>query len=142
MAGHGTSDFHAEMVAVYVDCAIWAGLDWSRCDRWTEHACSEECVANGNPPPLEENYCADDIAPEALEEIRQDCASFIAANRDDLAQWAADQAGHDFYLTRNGHGAGFWDRGLEAGDRLAEAARVYGTSELHPAADGTLGLSY
>ena len=33
-----------------------------------------------------------------------------------------------FLLTRNGHGAGFWDRGNGAlGDRLADAARVYGT---------------
>lgn len=31
-----------------------------------------------------------------------------------------DYAGHDLWLTRNGHGAGFWDRGLdELGKRLA-----------------------
>jgi hypothetical protein len=28
-------------------------------------------------------------------------------------------AGHDYWLTRNGHGTGFWDRGLgEVGDKL------------------------
>ena len=38
-----------------------------------------------------------------------------------------EQLGHDLWLTRNGHGAGFWDRGLGAlGDRLTEAARSLG----------------
>lgn len=37
------------------------------------------------------------------------------------------QHGHDFALTRNGHGAGFWDRGYGAvGERLSDAAKVYG----------------
>lgn len=35
--------------------------------------------------------------------------------------------GHDFALTRNGHGAGFWDRGYGgAGDYLTRQARAYG----------------
>jgi hypothetical protein len=28
----------------------------------------------------------------------------------DLRQYSAEQVGHDLWLTRNGHGAGFWDR--------------------------------
>ena len=43
--------------------------------------------------------------------------------------WANDpgQAGHDFALTRNGHGAGFWDHGAgEAGDALTESAEWFG----------------
>ena len=40
---------------------------------------------------------------------------------------AGGQLGHDLWLTRNGHGAGFWDRGLgELGERLSEAARSLG----------------
>ena len=36
--------------------------------------------------------------------------------------------GHDVALTRNGHGAGFWDRGLgEAGDVLTTWAESLGT---------------
>lgn len=35
--------------------------------------------------------------------------------------------GHDFALTRNGHGAGFWDRGYgKVGEHLTESAKVYG----------------
>lgn len=34
---------------------------------------------------------------------------------------AEARAGHDLWLTRNGHGAGFWDRDLgELGDRLTK----------------------
>ena len=43
--------------------------------------------------------------------------------------WANDpgQAGHDFALTRNGHGAGFWDHGAGgAGDALTESAESFG----------------
>jgi hypothetical protein len=44
-----------------------------------------------------------------------------------LVDMEPHQAGHDFWLTRERHGGGFWDRGLGAGgDRLAEAAKAYG----------------
>ena len=51
-----------------------------------------------------------------------------------------EQFGHDFALTRNGHGAGFWDRGLgELGDVLTKWAETYGETyvELN---DGTMEL--
>ena len=42
-----------------------------------------------------------------------------------------DQAGHDLWLTRNGHGAGFWDRTAdvyppENAQALTEAAEHFG----------------
>lgn len=41
------------------------------------------------------------------------------------------QHGHDFALTRNHHGAGFWDRGYGAlGDTLTAAAYAYGESSV------------
>ena len=52
-----------------------------------------------------------EIAPEAKKDIEADCAAFYL--KSDLeALYSKDaiaQAGHDFWLTRNGHGAGFWD---------------------------------
>ena len=63
--------------------------------------------------------------------------AFIDANKDDPEGIDAAQAGHDFWLTRNGHGAGFWDRGLgERGDRLTNAAHVYGACDLYLGDDG------
>ena len=39
--------------------------------------------------------------------------------------------GHDLALTRNGHGAGFWDRGLgDAGDVLTSWAESLGTLDI------------
>ena len=118
-----------DMVAGYIECAVWAGLDWSDMDE------------SDNPRHLDENYGADDVAPEALATIRDECAQFVDECSDDLAATGADmgQHGHDFYLTRNGHGAGFWDRGYgDAGDRLSDAAKAWGTSELYAGDDGAL----
>lgn len=70
------------------------------------------------------------------ESLHDDCKTFIEAHAIDLEayteflseQGATDgsdpwaQAGHDFWLNRNGHGAGFWSRGAgELGERLASA---------------------
>lgn len=36
------------------------------------------------------------------------------------------QIGHDFWLTRNGHGAGFWDRNLdELGDKVTKICKEF-----------------
>ena len=41
------------------------------------------------------------------------CRQFESAARElriDLSRWSPIQLGHDLWLTRNGHGVGFWDR--------------------------------
>lgn len=68
-----------------------------------------------------------------------DCMAFYLANLDDIKEAAArygasndptgfEPAGHDFWLTRVGHGAGYWDGDLpEAlGERLTQAAKAAG----------------
>lgn len=69
------------------------------------------------------------IYPPNLEDAVKDCAEFQSANAALLAQAGnEEQNGHDFWLTRNGHGAGFWDRGYadEIGDGLTAAAKKFG----------------
>lgn len=70
------------------------------------------------------------LAPKALAEMIADCQEFQKINAEllgkaygaALGRYDATQAGHDFWLTRNGHGAGFWDRGLgHIGEALSEA---------------------
>ena len=39
-----------------------------------------------------------------------DCLAFYSKIACYLSDNQIEQAGHDFWLTRNGHGAGFWDR--------------------------------
>ena len=57
-----------------------------------------------------------------------DAFGYVLLSLDYGKNWpSAEMAGHDFALTRNGHGAGFWDRGLgEIGDMLTEECKPYG----------------
>ena len=63
-------------------------------------------------------------------EGRRDCIEFVLANYHTLASVDLDRSyrhGEDFYLTRNRHGAGFWDRGYgPIGRTLTQAAHAYG----------------
>jgi hypothetical protein len=70
-----------------------------------------------------------DLAPETLDQIISECEAFQEAARFDLAAaylrgYTLDQAGRDFWYTRNGHGVGFWDRPLlranDLGDKLTD----------------------
>lgn len=88
---------------------------------------------------LDFGFTVDDIDESSKFEATQECRNFVNDNAADLNQFVNDydwgQAGHDFWLTRNGHGAGFWDRGGSANlqweeivKRLSEAAKIYGES--------------
>lgn len=114
-----------EFTEGYTECLIWQGLDWTPCD-------SDQ---SAEPEPLEEaGYSVDDIESTSLAAIEAECEDFYTANLTALEsahsegmRW--DYLGHDFCLTRNHHGAGFWDRGLgELGKALTEAAHPYGES--------------
>lgn len=122
-----------EFVKAYAECALW-----SSCGP------DEEPYACEN---LDDLFSVEDISPETMASMREDCEDFCKSNHADLLayceamgneQWSGEmRAGHDFWLTRNGHGAGFWDRGLgELGERLTKAAKVYGSVELYPGDDG------
>lgn len=108
----------------FLVCALWSSTDWSRDD---------------GGDPLDDNYDVDDIDKTCREALAEECADFCEANAEDLAEsgGSAEQAGHDFWLTRNGHGAGFWDRGYGAvWDRLTKASKVYGSVDLYVGDDG------
>lgn len=72
------------------------------------------------------------LSDDALASINADCERFIEQAGDLLDNMSPEQAGHDFWLTRNRHGAGFWDRDLGAvGERLTEIAHGFGESDLY-----------
>ena len=79
--------------------------------------------------------CEDfDFDPEGLAEFARDCESFLSWVEDAglYGLMSADALADDFVLTRNGHGAGFWDRGLGAdGNKLTRMAKTYGTVGLY-----------
>lgn len=132
-----------DFVTGYVECALWSesiGDDFA--DEWATKHPNED-----RPAPdvsLESfGFTPDDLSEESRREIREECADFANANLDDLRAYCErrtiEHAGHDFWLTRNGHGAGFWDRGLgELGDRLSEAAKPYGSAHVYVGDDGKL----
>lgn len=71
-----------------------------------------------------------------------DCEAFQADNAEMLEGIEDSQAGHDFWLTRNRHGAGFWDRGLgDVGKALTEAAHAFGATDLYITDDGQVEFS-
>jgi hypothetical protein len=51
-----------------------------------------------------------DLSDEAWARFAGDCARFRECAGSLLDSVDEAQAGHDFWLTRNGHGAGFWSR--------------------------------
>jgi hypothetical protein len=58
--------------------------------------------------PLDKTHGVDDIAPKTLAKMHADCEAFMARAGHLLGgEW--EQGGHDFWLTRARHGAGFWD---------------------------------
>lgn len=104
-----------EFIQAYIECALWTTTD-----------------ENGEPCDM---LSEDDIAPETLARLKADATDFWR----DYTRIIGDrnrQAGHDFWLTRNGHGAGFWDGDWpEHGDALTQASKVYGSHDLCLGAD-------
>ncbi len=106
----------------YVETALWSSTDESRDD---------------GGDPLDDNYGPEDIAPKTLEEMKKDCRDFLDENWE-LIDLAYSSAGHDFWLTRNRHGAGFWDGDWKYGDELTKSAHAYGSVDLVVGQDGLI----
>jgi hypothetical protein len=94
------------------------------------------------------------LTPHALQQAIADCTKFQTDNKWLLEQayasdvyiqgnkYNANHAGHDFWLTRNGHGAGFWDRGLKTtGDQLTEATKTrFKSVDVYVTDDGLMSI--
>lgn len=85
---------------------------------------------------------------EAIHAATEVCSDFESSNAAELESYYelsgrdAESAGTDFWLSRNGHGAGFFDRGDEPVFRkLQDAARVYSGVDAYPGDDGYLHFS-
>lgn len=86
--------------------------------------------------PLEDNYSIADFDEESLKKLYSEYQQFIAIAEEkitekigenwdciddfyDVQQPALNQTEHDYVLTRNRHGAGFWD-----GDWSSEVSKI------------------
>lgn len=70
---------------------------------------------------------------EAKATMLTEVEAFISGNNADLHGIDYGQIGHDITLTRNGHGAGFWDRGHpdDVARRLTESAKALGEANMY-----------
>jgi len=116
------ADFES-FVRAYIVAALWSSTD--------------ESTPEGGEP-MDSNYDADDIAPEDMQIIREECRAFYYAHRAEIAERDAVSAGHDFWLTRNWHGAGFWDGDWPepAASKLDAASKAAGERTLYIGDDG------
>jgi hypothetical protein len=115
-----------KFLSAYIECAIWSSTD-------------------------DEGESLDrlslDLDADSLAAMRTDCDGFMKANTALLDEacirhgYSWERAGHDYWLTRNGHGTGYWDRTvLDAGglgDALTEATRAWGEAYVYVRYDGT-----
>jgi len=109
-----------QFTLAYVTCALWSST-------------------GDDNTPLDRDYSITDIAPSELARIIADCAEFQQAHEALLMQAGTpSQNGHDYWLTRNHHGAGFWDRGYskELGQALTDASHAAGERDLYIGDDG------
>jgi hypothetical protein len=126
-----------EAYDAYVTCALWSTT------------CED---ADGDVVAMDSLYEPDDIAPDSQSVMWRDVIDFVTGNFDDIADIPehvagrypdnAGAVGHDLWLTRNRHGAGFWERGLGViGQRLTEAAHAMGPVDLYVGDDRRVHVS-
>jgi len=109
----------------YLECALWSSID------------------NATGEPLDENHGMDDIDPQTLEDLKREALQFFNDNieliNDTPDGYSYGHAGHDLWLTRNGHGAGFWDGDAgRSGDALTSKAEALGEIDLYIGDDGLI----
>jgi len=134
MAKPGSSEWH--FYRSYVGCALWS--------------------SNGDDDePLDRDHDESDLSDALRASMLEDCAMFYQANSEhihcddaplandmdgSIGAREASMAGHDFWLTRCGHGAGFWDGDWPepAASILDQQARAFGNVDLYVGDDGEI----
>ncbi len=98
---------------------------------------------NAPSGPYETSGRFDELFPkidgDTLLKMIADCQAFQKLA--DLTDYPTARAGHDFWLTMNGHGCGFWenDYGTEKQcARLTEQAHKFGNIDLYFGDDGKI----
>ena len=109
-----TREYTDKMLQSYLGTALWSST-------------------GDDDEPLDKEYDVSDISNEAERESRRDVVKFIRKSRRYLGDVSPDMAGHDFWLTRNGHGAGFWDGDYpdDIGEKLTEISKTFNEAHMY-----------
>ena len=111
------------MVAAYIATALWSSTD-------------------DDDTPMDARYGVEDFDPEALLMLAEDCVEFLSESLSEIGaelldDWSLADLAYDFWLTRNGHGAGFWERtDTPHWETLDRIARRYGNQDILVGDDG------
>jgi len=107
----------------YIETALWSSTD-------------------DNGDSLDASYYVSDIVPETLAQMKKDCDNFREQAEDylDPLDVSLEKIAHDFWLTRNRHGAGFWDGDYPEpiGKALTDIAHSFGSFDLILGEDGKI----
>lgn len=98
----------------YIETAIWSSTDY-------------------DGQPLDDlGISIEHLNQEFLDQCRKDLDAFMEKALHLFTDEELDQGHieHDFWLTRNHHGAGFWDGDYENGDELTKIAHDFGEVDL------------
>lgn len=115
-----------EFTTSYAACALWSTNDNSDPETGGE--------------PMDRNYDIDDIEDDTLWDMVDDCVNFRQQHAELLERsgLSDERAGFCFWLSRNGHGSGFFDEGTEVDDELQAAAEVFGNVDFEVSDEGTI----
>ena len=108
-------------VRSYLETALWSSTD-------------------DNGISLDAQYQVGDCSPKALAQAESDCRDFREQSGEEFDN---EEDAHNFWLTRNRHGAGFWDGDYPEPDatRLTELSHSFGTCWLYIGDDGMIYCS-
>lgn len=135
MTSPGEPEGLDDFFCAYIEAALWSTND--------------ESTPEGGVP-FDQNYGPGDIDVDTWEKMRADCAEFLRENAEHgvpgnctrgTGQYTVfEQAGHDFWLTRCGHGCGFNDGDWKkpGATALYEAAKKFGEVNLYLGDDGKI----
>ena len=100
--------------------------------------------------PLDDDYGPEHLSDEAVARVKEDCGRFRSSFGHLVTEEncryrgcpVEEYAAHDFWLTRCGHGSGFWDGDWKepAAGILTDGAHAFGEIDLVPGDDGRLHL--
>ena len=98
-----------DFFTAYMDAALWSSTDIH------------------TDEPFNINFSIGNISSETMDNMLSNCKEFIRKAGSLLDDVPADKAGHDFWLTSQRHGSGFWDGDYpkEVGEKLTELSHQF-----------------
>lgn len=114
-------NIYLPFLASYIETAVWSSTDMD------------------GTPLNDSKYSDTEFSNSAIQAMTKDCLEFIERSAGILdANTNEYPVAHDFWLTRNGHGAGFWDGDYPEpiSSQLTKLSEEFGECNLYIGDDG------